>query len=112
MRKISVIVPRGFVESVLSIASDKSVDCWVNAESEGGRQEVQLRVAAESTQSVLDGLQSLLGQTDNARIVVTGVETTLPEVKESQPGRKGTASSREELLSDLGKKSRASYTVL
>lgn len=41
MRKISVIIPLGLVDSVLSLASDKCVDCWVNAEIEGGRQEVQ-----------------------------------------------------------------------
>ena len=106
MRKISVIVPRGYVESVLSLASEKCVDYWVNAESESGRQEVQLLVSAESTQIVIDGLQTLLGHEVKARIVVIDVETTLPVVKESQPGRKGPASSREELLSDLQKQSR------
>jgi uncharacterized hydrophobic protein (TIGR00341 family) len=106
MRKISVIAPHGLTGSIRSLAEDRSVDCWLDSVGEDGRQATHLLVKAESTQEILDGLQALLGQADNARIVVSGVETTLPSVKEEEKQRKGMASSREELLSDLEKNSR------
>ncbi|MBT8060404.1 MAG: TIGR00341 family protein [Xanthomonadales bacterium] len=110
MRKISVIAPHGHAESIRSLAEDRCVDCWFEPVGEDGRQAVHLLVTAESTQTVLDGLQSLISHADNARIIVSGVETTLPVVKEEDAPRKGMVASREELLSELEKKSRMDAT--
>ncbi|MCJ7815552.1 MAG: hypothetical protein MUP31_05820, partial [Xanthomonadales bacterium] len=59
---------------------------------------------------VLDGLQVFLSSTSDARVVVSSVEATLPAFQEriadNKPGKKGITSSREELLSEMEKRSR------
>lgn len=110
MREIDVITPAGQVETVLSLAEQLCEDHWIDAEAEDGRRTVHLLVNAESSQKVLDGLQVFLSSTSDARVVVSSVEATLPAFQErtadNKPGKKGITSSREELLSEMEKRSR------
>lgn len=110
MRAIDVVTPAGQVETVLSLAEKHCEDHWVDAESEEGRQTVHLLVRAEKSQKVLDGLQTFLSKTSGARIIVSTVEATLPAPEERETDGKsdknGMASSREELLNDMAKRSR------
>jgi uncharacterized hydrophobic protein (TIGR00341 family) len=110
MRQIDVVVPAGHVETVLSLASSHCVDYWVDAAAEDSRQAVHMLVGAGGSQKLLDGLQAILGGTEQARIVVSAVEATLPAVTEDASNNKGkssgAAASREELLSDIEKNAR------
>jgi uncharacterized hydrophobic protein (TIGR00341 family) len=116
MRAIDVITPAGQVETILSLAEKYCEDHWVDAETEDGRQAVHLLVGAEDSQKVLDGLQTFLSSTKSARIVVSSVEATLPAVQENDADKKsrskGIASSREELLSEMTKRSRLDRNFL
>ena len=110
MRIIDVITPPGHVETVLSLAGEHCVDHWLDARAADDRQTIHLLVDAEDSQKILDGLQSILGGSEQVRIVVSGVEATLPAVTESEDSSKvqsgSTTSSREELLTELEKNSR------
>lgn len=116
MRAIDVISPAGQVGTVLSLAEKHCADHWVDAEAEDGRQTVHLLVDAEHSQTVLDGLQTFLGSTPSARIVISTVEATLPAVEEkeseSKSRGKGITSSREELLGEMAKRSRLDSNFL
>lgn len=116
MRVIDVIAPSGQLETVLSLAEKHCEDHWIGAEMEDGRQAVHMLVNAANSQIVLDGLQTFLGSTGNTRIVISMVEATLPPIEERESeakGRnKGIASSREELLSDMEKRSRLDLNFL
>jgi len=116
MRAIDVITPAGQVETVLSLAEQHCEDHWVDAGALDGRQTVHMLVSAENSQKVLDGLQVFLGSTAEARVVVSSVEATLPvfqeRTEERKPGNKGIASSREELLGDMEKRSKLDRNFL
>jgi uncharacterized hydrophobic protein (TIGR00341 family) len=109
MRTIDVITPPGHVETVLSLASSHCLDHWLDAPAADGRQAVHMLVSAENSQQLLDGLQAILGHAEQARIVVSSVEATLPAVEAPDTNGKGKtggmASSREELLSEMEKNS-------
>ncbi len=109
MRIIDVVTPSGFAETVLSLASDHSLDFWADAVGEDDRQTIHILVDAEKSQKILDGLQAILGSAEKARIVVTAVEATLPVIEDKEADNKqkaqAMASSREELLSELEKNS-------
>lgn len=110
MRIIEVIAPAGHVDSVRSLAGEKCLDYWVDAEAEDGRQTTHILVESGQSQKILDGLQSILSGSDKVRIVVSEVEATLPAVESvddtNQAGSNGMSSSREELLNELEKNSR------
>ncbi len=116
MRAIDVITPAGQVETVLSLAQQHCEDHWVDTGVADGRQTVHMLVKAENSQKVLDGLQVFLGSTADARVVVSSVDATLPAAKEStedsKPGKKGIASSREELLGEMEKGSKLDRNFL
>jgi len=116
MRAIDVIAPAGQVDTVLSLAQQHCEDHWVDAAAEDGRRTIHLLVKAENTQIVLDGLQVFLSDTDQTRVMVSLVEATLPPVKDQkQEGKrrgKGIASSREELLDEMEKRSKLDLNFL
>ncbi|MFC1689231.1 TIGR00341 family protein [Pseudomonadota bacterium] len=109
MRMIDVISPPGSVETVQSLADSHGLDHWVDAQSEDGRTTVHILVGAQSSQKMLDRLQAVLANAENARIIISNVEATLPVIEDdADPGKgktRGIASSREELLSELNKNS-------
>ena len=116
MRVIDVIAPAGQMETILSVAEKYCTDHWVDPESEDGRKTVHLLVDAANSQKVIDGLQVFLGSSENTRIVISAIEATLPVIEEakgeSKAGNKGVTSSREELLSDMEKRSRLDMNFL
>jgi hypothetical protein len=73
-------------------------------------------VGAENSQKTLDRLQAVLANADNARIVISNVEATLPVIEDDgEPAKgktKGIASSREELLSEMKKNSQLNLNFL
>lgn len=65
------------------------------------RRLVRALVATERTQPLTDRLQTLLGASDQWRIVILPVEATMPAVEAGEAG--GVAASREELVEDVAK---------
>ena len=110
MKIIEVIADHGHLDTILGIAEQQGViDHWPSAVAEDGRTAVRLLVTPDSRQAVLDSLQSSLGGSDNARIVVTPVEVSLPreeEPNDDDKARHKTALSREELFNTIEQSTR------
>ena len=110
MKIIEVIADHGHLDTIIGIAEQQGiVDHWPTSVAEDGRCAVRMLVTPDSRQAVLDALQSVLGTSENARIVVTPVEVSLPRVDDSNEDEKAkrkTALSREELYNTVAQSSR------
>jgi len=111
MKIIEVIADQGHLDTIMGIADQHGiVDAWPGAIAEDGRCAVRLLVTPESRQTVLDNLQSVLGTSETARIVILPVEASLPRVEappdEDDSARRKAALSREELYNDVSKSAR------
>jgi len=110
MKIIEVIADHGHLDTILGIAEQQGVvDHWPTAVAEDNRCAVRMLVSPDSRQAVLDSLQSVLGTSENARIVVTPVEVSLPRIDESNDVDKQkskTALSREELYNTVAQSSK------
>lgn len=97
MRMIDVISPPGSVGTVQSLAESHGLDHWVDAQGEDGRQMIHILVGAQGSQKILDRLQAVLANAENARIIISNVEATLPVIEDdADPGKgktKGISSS-------------------
>jgi len=107
MRIVEVIADTAHADSLTGIAEHfEAEDFWSGADQEDGRRCFRFLVADESRQGVVDALQSLLGSSANARIVIQPVDAVLPrKAKEDEEGRKrkALAATREELYSQIAK---------
>lgn len=110
MKIIEVIADHGHLDTILGIAEQQSVvDHWQSSVAEDGRCAIRLLVSPDSRQAVLDSLQSALGGSESARIIVTPVEVSLPRVDEKNDDDKlkhKTALSREELYNTVSQSSK------
>ena len=82
MRMIDVISPPGRVGTVQSLAASHGLDHWVDAAGEDGRQMIHILVGAQGSQKILDRLQAVLANAENARIMISNVEATLPVIED------------------------------
>ena len=108
-RVIQVIAPVRH-HKLLESMCDKSdvVDAWKNHEG-SDRLSYSFLVQSDKSQSVIDALQTTMGYSDNARVLVLPVEAMLPKnedaaEKPTQKGKKKPSGiSREELYDDVVK---------
>lgn len=116
MKIIEVIADAGHHDTIAGIAEQQQVeDIWFGPNNEDGRIAARLLVSAESRQSVLDALQSVLKATENYRILIIELDTVLPKPVEPESNKpqheeekrkKKSASlsiTREELLAQVEK---------
>lgn len=105
MRIIEVITDHGHVDTFRSIAEQQEImDIWVGQTDEDNRCSTRLLVSPEKQQVVIDALQSVIGNTENSRLLVLPVEATLPRVEEKVSEEDKTSSitrSREELYQNI-----------
>jgi len=110
MKIIEVIADLGYLDTILGIAEQQAVaDHWQSAVGEDGRCAIRLLVNPDYSQAILDSLQSALGGSESARIIVTPVELSLPRPPETDNEedklKRKTALSREELYNTVSKSS-------
>jgi len=104
MRLIEIVADSGHVDTLKGIADQNEVtDYWWGAETEDGRRAFRMLVDDDKRQAVMDALQSLLGSSENARIVVMPVDTVLPRPEEDEEAGRSRrlAATREELYSQV-----------
>jgi len=111
MRVIEVVADAGHLDTLTGIAEQHEIiDFWYGPEGEDGRRVLRMLVDDASRQGVIDALQSTLGDSDSARIVILPVEAVLPQQAEALPGDKtrpsGNAQTREELYTRIEKDAR------
>lgn len=113
IRQIEVVVPKDAKKDFEHLLNDNSVEHYWNEESESGYL-LKALVDANKTESFLDKAEQLMGNDDRYRLVMQGVEATLPRVgedekeenkqvekdKEQNPFR-GVRVSREELYNEI-----------
>ena len=106
MKSIEVIADVGHADTIISIAQHyEAEDYWHFPTSEDGRCLIKIIVANEVTQVALDAIQKIIKSSENARVIVTPVEATLPRKEDNdklkdKPKSK-TSASREELYQTI-----------
>jgi len=121
MRIVEVIADAANKDALAGMAERFATDLWWGAKNEDGRRSFRMLVDDDSRQALVDALQSLLGDTETAHIIILPVDTVLPRPKEedededeSSKRRKSVAATREELYSEIvkGAKLDSNYLLL
>ncbi len=109
LRIIQIHTSNGDSKALLTaIEGSNVIDKW-KLDEEGERILYSLLVPAGKTQEIIDKLQVILGHSEQSRITILPVETTIPKLEEApkekpRNGKKSTKSlSREELYEDMTK---------
>ena len=106
LKIIEIVAPASEKAAIGRIAdSHDVVDWWRTSSFEDERFSTELVVRPEGQQEVLDDLQGILDRCENARIIIRGVQATLPaaqdEQGEEETRRRTAARSREELYAEV-----------
>jgi len=104
MRLIEVITDCGHIDTLQGLAEQyQLLDFWTTECKQTDRCSVRLLVQPEVQQTVLDAIQSIIGSSDDSRVVVLPVEATIPYLSEGEEKKKATAltRSREELYQKI-----------
>lgn len=119
LKIIEIVAPASEKAAIGRIAdSHDVVDWWRTSSFEDERFSTQLVVRAEGQQEVLDDLQEILDRCENARIMISGAQATLPEDTTEEEGKKGYqppsegSRSREELYAEVAGGSSLTTTYL
>ena len=106
LKIIEIIAPATEKAAIGRIAdSHEVVDWWRTSSFEDERFSTELVVRPEGQQEVLDDLQGILDRCPGARIIIRGVQATLPTAQEESDEEDSTRSeamrSREELYAEV-----------
>ncbi|HER33878.1 MAG TPA: hypothetical protein ENO19_00220, partial [Halothiobacillaceae bacterium] len=106
LKIIEIIAPAGEKAAIGRIAeSHEVVDWWRTSSFEDERFSTELVVRPDGQQEVLDDLQGILDRCEDARIIIRGVQATLPAAQdedgEDESGRRTASRSREELYAEV-----------
>ena len=117
MRVIEIIADASNLDTLTGIAEQHQVaEFWHGDELEDGRRVLRMLVDDASRQAVVDALQSQLGGSDTARIIIMPVDAVLPRKEEAAEADRGRAPSgsqtREELYNGIERGARLDSTFL
>ena len=104
MRIIEIITDCGHVDTLQGLAEQHALlDFWSTPCENESRCSIRLLVRPENQQQVLDAVQSIVGGTENSRIVVIPVEATIPrpEAIDDSEKKMSTTRTREELYQKI-----------
>jgi len=117
MRVIEIVADASHLDTLTGIAEQHAVpDFWYGDTHEDGRRVLHMLVDDASRQAVVDALQSQLGGSDSARIVIMPVDAVLPRKEDAVQADKAKAASgtqtREELYNGIERGARLDSTFL
>ncbi len=117
MRIVEIITDKGNADTLAGIAEHfEASDFWSCGEDEDGRRSFRMLVRDESSQGLVDALQTLLGATEGYRIIILPVDAALPRPDEEQDEesrrRRATAATREELYDEIERGAKLDSTFL
>lgn len=105
MRVIEVITDCGHVDTLQGLAEQHALlDFWSVPCAQQDRCNIRLLVRPENQQQVLDSIQSIIGASENSRIIVLPVEATIPRpeaIEENEKKKVSTTRTREELYQKI-----------
>ena len=111
MKIIEVVAEASHEDTIQGLAEQQEVEIWWGPENPDGRKTARLLVPDDRRQLVIDALQSLLGGSEDARILIIPVEAALPRPKQEE-APPAPRLSREELYAQLGRGSRVDGNFL
>jgi uncharacterized hydrophobic protein (TIGR00341 family) len=117
MRVIEIVADASNLDTLTGIAEQHAVqDFWYGKMLDYGRRVLHMLVDDASRQAVVDALQSQLGGSDSARIVIMPVDAVLPRKEEAVQADKAKVASgtqtREELYNGIERGARLDSTFL
>jgi uncharacterized hydrophobic protein (TIGR00341 family) len=117
MRVIEIVADASNLDTLTGIAEQHAVqDFWYGKMLDDGRRVLHMLVDDASRQAVVDALQSQLGGSDSARIVIMPVDAVLPRKEEAVQADKAKVASgtqtREELYNGIERGARLDSTFL
>lgn len=117
MRVIDIIADASNLDTLTGIAEQHEVaEFWYGDALEDGRRVLRMLVDDASRQAVIDALQSQLGGSESARIIIMPVDAVLPRKEDTAEADKGKAASgsqtREELYNGIERGARLDSTFL
>ena len=105
MRIIEVITDCGHVDTLQGLAEHHELlDFWSTPCEHESRCSIRLLVLPDNQQQILDAIQSIIGGSENSRLVVIPVEATIPRPNvsdEIEKKKNNTTRSREELYQKI-----------
>lgn len=105
MRIIEIITDCGHVDTLRGLAEHHELlDFWSTPCEHESRCSIRLLVRPENQQQILDAIQSIIGSSENSRVVIMPVEATIPrpDIEEDGDKQKGsTTRTREELYQKI-----------
>jgi uncharacterized hydrophobic protein (TIGR00341 family) len=115
MRIIEVITDSGHTDTLHGIAEQHAViDVWTSDCSDEQRASTRMLVPPDKQQIVIDAIQTVLGSSENTRILVLPIEASLPRSEDSSSEEKKQTGgrSREELYEHIAAGSRLDSSFL
>jgi uncharacterized hydrophobic protein (TIGR00341 family) len=115
MRIVEVIAPERYAKELVGMGRFYgAADVWSGAVDARGRQASRMLVPDAARQRLLDALESLLENDDDARVIVFSVDATLPRLSEESPDdtdraharRQAITATREELYTEIARGAR------
>jgi uncharacterized hydrophobic protein (TIGR00341 family) len=101
MRIVEVIAQSRHAKELIGMARFYgAVDAWWGQPSDDGRQAVRMLVPDAGRQRLMDALQSLLENEDDARIVITPLDATLPRDASKPNGDAGNNGAKDKSAAD------------
>lgn len=105
MRIIEVITDCGHVDTLQGLAEQHELlDFWSMPCEHETRCSIRLLVRPENQQQVVDSIQSIVGASENSRIIILPVEATIPrpeDVESSEQKKNSKTVTREELYQKI-----------
>ena len=103
MRILEVLTDCGHTATLQGLAEQFEImDFWTSTCENTGRCTTRLLVKPENQQTILDAIQSIIGSSENSRIIITPVEATIPRPEESDnKSSNQTTRTREELYQTI-----------
>ena len=111
MRIIEVVAEASHEDSIQALAEQQEVEIWWGPENPDGRKTARLLVPDDRRQAIIDALQSLLGGSEAARILIIPVEAVLPRIQAEETARPARIS-REELYAQVNRGGRVDGNFL
>ena len=105
MRIIEILTDCGHVDTLQGLAEQHTlIDFWSVPCAQQDRCNIRLLVGPENQQKILDSIQTIIGASENSRIIVLPVEATIPRpeaIDEIDQKKVSTTMSREELYQKI-----------
>lgn len=119
LKVLEIIAPKAEIKAIERVTNkEEIVDWWRSSPFDDERFSTSMMVKPDNVQTVLDALQQILDHCPTARVIVHGVDATLPQLEEEtaqdpkENSAKNVGITREELFEQVEKSGQLTQTYL